>query len=239
LYNVIGKQILRSIHTITMTMYVIFARRSHFLILTALFFGLIGFIALVAVQYPAASTRVIEGLTKIHVFHHQIVKPFQTYRIITWLNPKFSLSHWGFNVHQAQLAVGSGEIFGEGLFNGILTKSYGVPNQWTDYIFTAIAEEFGFVASSVLILLFLVLVYRLVKVASTAQDTFGAYLGMGVVGMFAFQVFENIGMDMYLSPSTGITLPFISYGGTSLIANYMAVGFALSVAIRRKKLRFA
>ena len=220
---------------IVLTMLAVFAKRSHFVLLTA---GMIAFVAamvLVASQFPV---QTIQFIDKVLVPHH-LIQSFQAYRIHSWLDPTFSLNRYGYNVHQAEIAIGSGQIFGEGIFGGIKTKGGWIPNQWNDYIFTTVGEELGFVGSSVLILLFLMLIYRLIRIAGTAQDTFGTYVITGIIGMFAFQIFENIGADMYLSPSTGITLPFISYGGSSLIINYIAVGLVVSVALRRKKLRFA
>ncbi len=219
---------------ITLVMFLVFAKRGHFVVLVACIVAVVIGLVVVATQFPKESTQFINDV----LVKHGLLKPFQADRIETWLNPGADPLNTGYNVRQAQIAVGSGQIFGEGLFNGIETRGSWIPNQWTDYIFTAIAEEFGFIGSSVLILLYIILIYRLVRIAGTAQDTFGTYIVMGLVGMFAFQVFENIGMDMYLSPSTGITLPFISYGGSSLIVNYIAIGLALSVALRRKKLRF-
>jgi rod shape determining protein RodA len=219
---------------IILVMYLVFAKRGHFILVVSCVVAVIIGLVVVATQFPAESTKFIDNV----LVKHHLLQAFQAKRIETWLNPEADPLNSGYNVRQAQIAVGSGQIFGEGLFNGIETRGSWIPNQWTDYIFTAIAEEFGFIGSSVLILLYIVLIYRLVRIAGTSQDTFGTYLVMGLVGMFAFQVFENIGMDMYLSPSTGITLPFISYGGSSLIVNYIAIGLALSVALRRKKLRF-
>ncbi|MCL6636674.1 MAG: rod shape-determining protein RodA [Alicyclobacillus sp.] len=220
---------------ITGTLYTAFARRSHFVVVVVAIVVMAGLITVVATQFPdQAQVFINQVLVK-----HKLLKPYQADRIVTWLDPGYDPLGAGFNVHQAQIAVGSGGVFGEGLLNGIETRGGWVPNQWNDYIFTAIAEEFGFVGASALIFLFLILFYRLASLARSAQDALGTYLILGTLGMFAFQVFENIGMDMYLSPSTGITLPFISYGGSSLVANYMAIGVALSVGLRRKKLRFS
>lgn len=218
---------------IVMTMYVVFTKRSHFIVLTLVLIVLVSGVTYAALKMPEQFTQFMQKL----VTHH-VLRSFQVDRIVTWINPKYDLNNTGFAVHHAQIAVGSGGLFGEGLFKGILTTSAGVPNQTTDYIFTAIGEEFGFVASGILILLFLIMVYRIIKAAGLSQDSFGTYVLMGIAGMFGFQVFENIGMNVYLSPATGITLPFISYGGTSVVANYMAMGLAISVGIRRKPLRF-
>jgi rod shape determining protein RodA len=220
---------------IFMTMYVVFTKRKYFLLLTLALFVIVFVIGVVAVQYPGQFTWFIETIL---VKKHHLLHSYQAGRIVTWLDPSYDISGSGFNVHESRMAIASGQVFGEGFLNGIITNGGFVPNQITDYIFTVIGEEFGFVGSSVLIFLFLVLVYRLVRIASTTQEPFGMYYIIGMVGLIGFQVFENIGADLYLSPSTGITLPFISAGGTSLLINYMAIGLALSVALRRKKLRF-
>lgn len=219
---------------ITATMYTVFSKRTHFaFMLLVVAVIVIGF-SVAATMFPQQS---VDFINNVLVKHH-ILHSYQTDRIVTWLNPNYQTNDAGYNVHMAQIAIGSGQLFGEGLFSGIETKGGWVPNQWTDYIFSAIGEEFGFVGSAVLILLFLILIYRLIKVAGTSGDTFGTYIVVGVIGMFSFQIFENIGMDMYLSPSTGITLPFVSYGGTSLFVDYLAVGIILSIGLRRRKLRF-
>jgi rod shape determining protein RodA len=217
-------------------MYMMFVKPTTFGLSTSLV--VIGGIFIVAVplQFPNQATAFVQNVL---VGHLHILHGYQADRILTWLDPNYKLLGPGYNIHQSQTAIGSGQLFGEGFLNGIETQSGGVPNQWTDYIFTAIGEEFGFVGSSLLILLFLTLIYRLVKIAGAAQDTFGTYIIIGVIGMFAFQVFENIGMDMYMSPSTGITLPFISYGGSALLVDFVSIGLALSVTLRKKKLRFS
>lgn len=193
----------------SLTMYTVFAKRTHFaMIMLLVLVVVIGF-SVAAVMFSQQSEVFINQVLvdKLH-----ILKSYQADRITTWLDPNYDVRDAGYNIHMAQIAIGSGQLFGEGLFNGIETKGAWVPNQWTDYIFSAIGEEFGFVGAAVLVLLFLILMYRLVKIAATTDDPFGMYMAIGVIGMFSFQVFENIGMDMYLSPSTGITLPFISYG---------------------------
>lgn len=219
---------------IVLTMYTVFSKRSHFaLIMTAVVVVVVG----LTVATNVYSKQSIHFIDTVLVKHH-ILKAYQTHRILTWIDPSFSPNHFGYNIHMAQTAIGSGQLFGLGMFKGIETNGGWVPNNWTDYIFSAIGEEFGFVGAAVLIVLFLMLIYRLIRIAGTTSDLFGMYIVIGVIGMFGFQVFENIGMDMYLSPSTGITLPFISYGGTSLTIDYLAVGILLSVGLRRRKLRF-
>lgn len=220
---------------ILMTMLAVYVKRSHFVMLTLLLAIIIGGVTVVAVQYPMQAYNFLQNV----VVGHHYIREFQLMRILTWLNPKLALSTAGYSVHETQMAIGSGQIFGEGLFNGIKTTGSAIPNQWTDYIFSGVGEEFGFVGSSVLVLLFLMVFYRMTRIAGSSRDAFGTYLIIGLVGMFGFQVFENIGMDMYMSPATGITLPFVTYGGSSLILNYISIGLALSVCVRRKRLRFS
>lgn len=223
------------VFAIVMTLLAAYVKRWHFVMLSLLLVLVVGGLSLVAVQYPH---QAIYFLNHNYLVRHKIIHTFQLERILTWLNPNMALNNAGYAVHYSQMAIGSGQIFGEGLFSGIETTGGWVPNQWTDYIFSGVGEEFGFVGSSILVLLFLVIFYRMTRIAATARDTFGTYIVIGIVGMFAFQVFENIGMDMYLSPATGITLPFISYGGSSLVVDYLAIGIALSVSLRKKRLRF-
>ncbi len=175
----------------------------------------------------------------IHLLEHQhFLKPYQTQRIISFLDPGYQPLHAGYQVMEAQIAVGNGGLFGTGLLRGSQTSGNWVPYQWTDFIFSAIAEQLGFIGGSGLILLFVIMLYRMIRIAMTALDDFGAYLVTGCIGMFAFQIFENIGMNLAMTPATGFTLPFISYGGSSLIVNFIGMGLVLSVALRRRTLRF-
>lgn len=219
---------------ILLTMYSAFAKRSHCVLMILGVVTVVSIFSLAATMYSVQATSFINNV----LVKHHVLKSYQVNRILVWLNPNYSLNNYGYNNHLAQVAIGSGGLFGEGLFKGTLTNNGWVPNQWDDYIFTAIGEEFGYVGSAVLVLLFLMLMYRLVKIARTSEDPFGQYLTLGAVGMFGFQVFENIGMDMYMSPATGITLPFVSYGGTSLVVDYLMVGLLLSVSLHRRTLRF-
>ena len=219
---------------IVLFMYMAFAKRSHLTILLAGLALVIFGLTFIALNFPDQSTTFIQNV----LIKHHVLKAYQADRIVVWLNPNYDPTGAGYNVRQAQMAVGSGQVFGEGFLTSRLTGGGWIPNQWTDFIFTAIAEQFGFIGSSVLILTFLVLLHRLTRIATISLDPFGTYLILGIVGMFGFQVFENIGMNMYLSPATGITLPFISYGGSSLIANFVAVGLALSVYRRYQSMRY-
>lgn len=162
----------------------------------------------------------------------------QKERIITFLSPESDPKGMGYQVTQAITAVGSGRLFGNGLLEGKQTQGAWVPEQWTDFIFSAIAEEFGFIGSGSLIFLFFFLLYRMIFIAINAPDYFSSYYIVGIVGMFAFQIVENVGMNLSMMPVTGITLPFVSYGGSSLLTNFILVGLVLSAGVRRKTYMF-
>lgn len=138
-----------------------------------------------------------------------------------------------YNLDQAKIAIGHGGLWGKGLFSASQTRTGAVPEQDTDFIFTALAEQFGFVGGAALLTFLAAIVFRVWRTAQLARDDFGAYLCAGVLAMLLFQIFENIGMTMGIMPITGIPLPFMSYGGSSTLANFLAVGLVLNVHARR------
>ena len=150
-------------------------------------------------------------------------------RIDTFLNPENASADDTYQVMNAQVAIGSGGLFGSGYMNGDSTKNGFVPYPYSDSIFVVVGEEFGFVGAAILLLLYFTLLYRMIMIAMHCQDKAGTYIVVGVVSMFVFQIFQNIGMMMGIIPLTGITLPFISYGGSSLLINMVAVGLVLSI----------
>ena len=161
-----------------------------------------------------------------------LLQDYQRARLESFLDPAAN-SVAAYNQEQAQIAIGNGGITGTGFGKGTQTKSGLVPEQQTDFIFTVIGEEFGFVGGSVVLGCFALLLWRLYRMARLAGDAFGSYLITGVFAMFAFQMFQSIGMTMGIMPVTGIPLPFVSSGGSSVIASYIGVGIALSVHMRR------
>lgn len=138
-----------------------------------------------------------------------------------------------YNLDQAKIAIGHGGFWGRGLFNGSQTRTGQVPEQDTDFIFTAAAEQFGFVGAAVILALMGLIVVRVWRTAQLARDDFGTYVCVGVLAMLLFQIFENVGMTMGIMPITGIPLPFMSYGGSSTLANFAALGLVLNVHARR------
>lgn len=138
-----------------------------------------------------------------------------------------------YNLAQSKTAIGAGGFTGAGLFEGTQTKLSYVPEQHTDFIFSVVGEELGFLGGATLIALFGLLVWRIWRIALLASDFFGTLLCVGILAMFAFQVFENVGMTMGIMPITGIPLPFMSYGGSATIASFLAIGLVVNVHMRR------
>lgn len=155
-------------------------------------------------------------------------------RIDVFLNPELDPRGAGYNIIQSKLAVGSGQLWGMGLFNGNQTQLGILPMKTTDFIYPVISEEMGFIISTLVILLFIVLLIRIINVAKTSKDSYGSLICSGIFAMIFAHFVENIGMSMGLLPITGIPLPFISYGGSSMLTNMIAMGLVMSVACRRK-----
>lgn len=158
---------------------------------------------------------------------------YQINRLLAFTNPDLDPQGIGYNTNQARIAVGSGGVLGTGLFQGSQTSGEFVPEQQTDFIFTVVGEELGFVGSAVLIVLFAVVLWRAIHIALRAEDLFGTLVATGIVCWFTFQMFENVGMVIGIMPVTGVPLPFVSYGGSSMFANWMAIGLLENVHLRR------
>jgi rod shape determining protein RodA len=171
----------------------------------------------------------------IVAFHLGIVKDYQIARLTSFLDPAADPLRAGYNRAQAEIAIGSGGVFGRGYLNGTQTNLDFVPEQHTDFVFTVVGEELGFVGALLLLVLFAVLLWRGFRTALMSRDSFGTLLAAGITTMIAFQIFVNVGMTMGIMPVTGIPLPLVSYGGTSMIVNWMAVGLLLNVHMRRFK----
>ena len=162
-----------------------------------------------------------------------ILQEYQVDRLTSFLNPSSDIRDAGYNVDQAKITIASGGVGGKGIFNGTQTKLDYVSEQQTDFIFTVVGEELGFLGGATVIGLYLLICARLLRLMRTARDATGALICAGVLAMIGFQAFENIGMTMGLMPVTGIPLPLMSYGGSSTIATLMCLGLAVSVSMRR------
>lgn len=162
---------------------------------------------------------------------------YQKNRIFDFLNPG-DMSGSGYQMTHGKIAIGSGKFWGRGLFKGVQVQNNYVPEAPTDFIFSVLVEELGFVGGFFLICLYLLLIYRLIKIARESKDLFGSLMVIGVAAMFIFHIYENIGMTIGLMPVTGIPLPFISHGGTFLLINMIGIGIALSVNYHKDGLNF-
>lgn len=154
-------------------------------------------------------------------------------RIDVYLNPDLDPRGAGYNVIQSKLAIGAGELFGMGLTKGNQTQLGFLYPKTTDFIFPVIGEELGFLVAGTVIILYVVLITKIVYVAKTAENNLGSYIAIGVSGIFTFHMLENIGMTMGLLPITGVPLPFVSYGGSSMLTNLVLIGIVLNISKKR------
>ena len=156
-------------------------------------------------------------------------------RIEVFLNPESDPRGDGYNIIQSKLAIGAGQLVGMGLLQGNQTQLGFLYPKTTDFIFSVIGEELGFIATAGILLLYVVLVTKVIYIAKTAKDNIGSYIAIGIGGIFFFHMVENIGMTIGLLPITGVPLPFVSYGGSSLITNFICIGLLLNISSRRQK----
>ena len=162
-----------------------------------------------------------------------LLKSYQLTRFTSFLHPSADLAGAGYNAAQAKIAVGSGGMFGTGLFHGQIVAGNYVPSQQTDFIFTVAGEELGFVGTITIVVLLFIVIVRALRVAARADDQFGVLIASGVAIWFAFQSFVNIGMTIGIMPITGLPLPFVSYGGSAIFADMIAIGMLQSVRRHR------
>ena len=161
-----------------------------------------------------------------------VLKPYQVDRFLAFMDPTLDPRGAGYNVEQARIAVGNGGLLGQGLFEGSQTRSGFVPEQHTDFIFTVAGEELGLVGAGILILLLAVVIWRALAISADAGDLFGRVAAAGIACWFGFQAFQNIGMCLGIMPVTGVPLPFVSYGGSSLFAGMLALGLLQNIHLR-------
>lgn len=177
------------------------------------------------------------GLLSLPVLWFKL-SPYQRNRFFDFLEPERDISGTGYQVMQGKIAIGSGKIFGRGLFQGVYTQFNYIPEKQTDFIFPVIVEELGFVGGAALMFLYFVLLNRFIRIARKSKDMFGSLMVSGFFAMFLFHIWENIGMTVGLMPMTGIPLPFMSYGGTFQLTNLVCIGIILSVAVHKEELSF-
>lgn len=159
-------------------------------------------------------------------------------RIDVFLNPNLDPRGSGYNIIQSKLAIGAGQLFGMGVLKGNQTQLGFLYPKTTDFIFAVIGEEMGFVVTAGIVILYVILITKTIYVAKTAKDNLGSYIAMGIAGIFIFHMVENIGMTIGLLPITGVPLPFVSYGGSSMLTNLILIALVLNISGRRQKTIF-
>lgn len=186
-----------------------------------------------------ASNRWVFGLLgagaagAIAVWQLHILDEYQIARFAAFANPSLDPAGVGYNTNQARIAIGSGGLTGAGLFHGSQTTGQFVPEQQTDFVFTVAGEELGFVGAGLIIVLLGVVLWRACRIARETTELYGTIVAAGIVAWFAFQAFENIGMTLGIMPVTGLPLPFVSYGGSSMFAVWVAIGLLQSIKVQR------
>jgi rod shape determining protein RodA len=161
------------------------------------------------------------------------LKEYQRKRILVFIDPNIDPLGAGYNIIQSKIAIGSGKLFGKGLLNGTQNQLGFLPERQTDFIFSVIGEELGFIGAMVLLFLFCVIIYRGIAIAFSSRDMFGCLLAAGIISMIAVQIFINIGIATGIMPVTGLTLPLVSYGGSSLFITMVSLGIVLNIRLRR------
>jgi rod shape determining protein RodA len=186
----------------------------------------------------------ITGAVGLAIFGHYKyglpvpLREYQLRRILSFISPRTDLRYAGYHTHQSQIAIGSGRLLGKGFMAGSQNQLNFLPQRHTDFIFSVIGEEVGFIGALVILGLFLLVMWRGVIAAARAKDMGGTLIAAGVVSMLAFHVLVNVGMACGIMPVTGLPLPFISSGGSSLMVNCIAVGLLINVGVRRFKIYF-
>ena len=192
------------------------------------------------IAVSGAPTRWVAGLLLVGVLGSVVavqagfIHQYQVKRLQSFVDPNADPQQSGYQLRQSRITIGSGGFIGKGLFNGPQTNGRFVPEQQTDFIYTVAGEETGFIGSSLILLLFAIFFFRSFLIAKRTNDMFGKLVVVGVIAWFAFQMYENIGMTMGMMPMTGVPLPFMSYGGSSMFANLIGLGLLQNVHLRSR-----
>lgn len=203
----------------------------------AFVFFIFGMLFIAGLKYKYILIAGITGILSLPLVWLGL-KEYQRWRILVFINPEIDPSGKGYHILQSKLAVGSGMLFGKGLFNGSQTQYGFLPERQTDFIFSVLAEELGFVGVAFLLVMYGIMLFKCINIAKEAKDDFGTYLATGFTFMLAYHIFSNIAMTIGLMPVTGKPLPFVSYGGTFMLSNMIALGLILNVNMRRDKINF-
>lgn len=177
------------------------------------------------------------GLIAI-VWNSPLMEAYWKTRLVSFLNPEADELGSGLQLIQSQIGIGSGGILGKGFLKGTQIAGGFIPEAHTDFIFAVVGEEWGLIGALVLLFLYGIIIYKLINIAKNSKDIFGSVLCVGVVSTLLFSILQNIGMAIGIMPITGITLAFMSYGGSSMLTGFMSLGLALNIGMRRKKINF-
>lgn len=169
------------------------------------------------------------------IFQFNLLREYQMNRLMVFVNPEVDPMGAGYNLLQSKIAIGSGGFFGKGLFSGTQTSLNFLPVRYADFIFSVVGEELGFLGAAFLLGLYFFLIYRGLAIGASAGNLYGTLVAVGVSSMWLFQIFVNVGMTMGIMPITGIPLPFLSYGGSSMLINFAGVGLLLNIYAHRFK----
>lgn len=187
--------------------------------------------AVIGAVVGAGLGLVIEVLPTMGI---QLLKPYQIDRLLVFLHPDHDPTGSGYHLLQSKIAIGSGMLTGKGLYQGTQTQLNFLPEHHTDFVFSVLGEELGFVGAAILLVLYILVIWRGLRIAVISESLFGSLIAGGIVAMFLFQIFVNIGMTIGIMPITGIPLPFMSYGGSSMVSNLLAVGLLESIHVRSR-----
>jgi len=191
---------------------------------------LVGMIALSGIQLRWLAGLGVAGvLAGLAAWRMHVLKPYQMQRLAAFANPSADPRGTGYSAAQAKIAIGSGRMFGQGLFHGQLVAGNFVPEQHTDFIFSVAGEELGFAGAITIIVLLAIVLVRALRIAARADDMFGLLTASGIALWFGVQAFINIGMTIGITPVTGLPLPFVSYGGSAMFADMLAIGVLLAI----------
>lgn len=202
------------------------------------------FIALGIFFIAGLNLKVIFGgltgilLAIVAIWNSPLMKDYWKGRLLSFLNPEGHGQGLSFQLNQSLMGIGSGKILGSGFMKGLQTAGNNVPEAHTDFVFAVVGEEWGLIGALFLLLLYGLLIYKFIKIAKFSKDLFGTIVTVGVVSSILFSIFQNIGMTIGIMPITGITLPLMSYGGSSILSTFMSIGLVLNVGMRRKKINF-
>jgi rod shape determining protein RodA len=187
----------------------------------------------VKIQWRSILILVIVGAVSMPIVYNFVLKDYQRKRVLTFIDPALDPKGSGYNSIQSRIAVGSGQLVGKGFMKGTQTQLNFLPEHHTDFIYSVLAEEHGFLGSVFLVILYVLLFLSAIRISSRAGERLGALIAMGCTAVIFWQAFVNIGMVLGIMPVVGVTLPFMSYGGTSIIVNFILIGFIQGIAIRR------